>query len=210
MIINFHKTSFSSCIDSLIFNRLIFLLISIALFINCTRTIVKTENYGPITPTDIGNPIKVAILNFEDDPENPGSGSVFAPIFMDALMEIAYEKYIFLERSKINEVLKEFSLKQAGLIDEDESKQIGKLIGADAIIIGKVNVWQKGTIFKQAAVGYSARCVTVETGKILWYSSYSGTVWKNALEQRKPEIIARDAALKGLEKIRYMLFKTKL
>jgi len=175
--------------------------------VNCTSTSGRIE---PEILTDIGEPIKVAVLDFEDEPENPKSGNTFASIFMDALIEITYGKYIPLERRKIEAYRQEFKLKQAGLIDEEQSKEIGRLAGADAVIIGKVTLWKKGNIFTQAAVGYTARCITVETGKILWYSSFSGTVWKMALEQRKPEIIAKNAALKGLKKIKYMLIKAQL
>jgi hypothetical protein len=51
--------------------------------------------------------------------------------------------------------------------------------------------------------------VTVETGKILWYSSLSQTIWKR-IDQRKPEIIAKDVALNGLNKIKDVLFKARL
>ena len=120
------------------------LIILLNFLFNCTP---KSFSYKPVIPSDIGETIKVAILDFENDPESPNSGSTFSEIFMDALMELTQGKYIPLERSKIANVLKEFSLSQSGLIDEGESKKIGKMVGADAVIMGKVTLWKKGTIF---------------------------------------------------------------
>ena len=124
-------------------------------------------------------------------------------------MEVTYGKYIPLERAKIDRIVKEWKFEQTDLFDEEKCKEVGKLVGADAVVLGKVTLWKKGTFFTQPAVGYSARCVSVETGEILWASSLSGTVWKNAMEERKPEIVAQEVALEGLSKIRYMLLRAK-
>lgn len=159
--------------------------------------------------TNIENPIKVLVFDFEDDPETPKSGNIFTSIFMDVLMELTEGRYIPIERNKINEISQKFDLELADLVDEDNSKKIGRLAGADAVILGKITLWEKGTFFTQAVVGYTARCISIKTGKVLWYSSCSETIWKNRLEQRKPEIIAKEVAFIGLSSIKDRLMEAQ-
>jgi len=90
----------------------------------------------PEIPQNIGKPIRVAILDFEDEPSAPQSGSTFSIIFLDALLEVTYGKYIPLEREKISEIVKELKLQQSDLFDEEKSKELGRLVGADAVVLG--------------------------------------------------------------------------
>lgn len=91
--------------------------------------------------------------------------------------------YIVLERSKIDEILKEQNLGASGRIDASTAAQIGKLLGADAVIIGTIsqfNVEQSqsgGTLGflgfggsadkTKAVVQVTARLVSTTTGEIL-------------------------------------------
>ncbi len=92
--------------------------------------------------------------------------------------------YIVLERSKIEQILKEQNLGASGRIDPSSAAQIGKLLGADAVVIGTIsqfNVEQSrsggsisgflgiggSTEKNKAIVQVTSRLVSTTTGEIL-------------------------------------------
>ena len=203
MKINFYRKLFTvlngtNKIKITVFVLSLFILLFLISF---TLNEPNTNNKLEIS-SNIQNPIKVLIIDFEDYPGTPQSGNIFTSIFMDVLMELTEDRYIPIGRNKINEISQKIDLEQADLVNEYNGIQIGKLAGADAVILGQVTLWEKGTLFRQAVVGYTARCISTETGKVLWSSSFSKAIWKNRLEQRKPEIIAKDVAFIGLSSIK--------
>lgn len=104
--------------------------------------------------------------------------------------------YIVLERSKIEQVLKEQNLGASGRIDPSSAAQIGKLLGADAVIIGTIsqfNVEQSqsggslggflniggSTEKNKAIVQVTSRLVSTTTGEILAAAQGEGKASKS-------------------------------
>jgi hypothetical protein len=48
--------------------------------------------------------------------------------------------FIVIERDRMDRIMEELKLSQTGLVDENQAVQVGKMLGADAIITGTVNV----------------------------------------------------------------------
>jgi hypothetical protein len=48
--------------------------------------------------------------------------------------------FTVIERARMDQIMEELKLSQTGLIDESQAVQVGKMLGADAIITGTVNV----------------------------------------------------------------------
>jgi tetratricopeptide (TPR) repeat protein len=48
--------------------------------------------------------------------------------------------FVVIERDRMDQIMEELKLSQTGLIDENQAVQVGKMLGADAIITGSVNV----------------------------------------------------------------------
>ena len=69
----------------------------------------------------------------------------------------------------MSKVLKEFQLSQTGLIDAASVKEIGKILGADAIITGSVMMLRE-------RLRLDARIIDVGTGAILAAESTLGNV----------------------------------
>jgi hypothetical protein len=94
-------------------------------------------------------------------------------------------KYNLVERSKIDKIVGEMALGQTGLIDEQKAKMMGNLIGADAIITGRVTncftslLWRVergGSWFAAylASVNFRIRMIDVESGSIVVNCEKSG------------------------------------
>ncbi len=94
-----------------------------------------------------------------------------------------------IERSRLESVLREHNLWRSGDIDPETVKEMGQILGVDAIIMGTITRFvpdkkeriyvrdREGNVREEiflveAEVGISARMVDVETGEIIWAGSY--------------------------------------
>lgn len=83
-----------------------------------------------------------------------------------------------VERSRIDALLTEHSLVQSGLT-ADEGLRIGRLLQADAVLIGTVHNFFGGGEFRgrsdytgrYTTVGFTIKAIHVESGRILWTAS---------------------------------------
>jgi TolB-like protein len=104
--------------------------------------------------------MKIAVMEFPYTDGRKSEGSV---IIQERLTtSLAQNKKITLiERSLLNKVLGELNLQSSGAIDEETTKKLGKILGADAIVTGTLND------IKNDKVEINARIVQTETAKIL-------------------------------------------
>ncbi len=79
---------------------------------------------------------RVAILDFESVGSEEHLGKAVSEIIRTEL--IGTRQFRVLERSQINKALSEQDFQKSGLINESTAVEIGKLLGADLIIIGSV------------------------------------------------------------------------
>lgn len=103
-------------------------------------------------------PVRLAILNFEAK----GMSQEIADICLNSLSNsLANIDYITLiERNRIETVLKEQKLQASALTDETTNVQIGKLLGADLMLLCSIGKLGTSTIV-------TARILNVESGKVI-------------------------------------------
>jgi TolB-like protein len=78
---------------------------------------------------------------------------------VDALVD---EGYTVVERSRVDDVLKEEMKKGADLwFDEAKAAQVGKLLGADAVVTGRYTHWGNNIL------RINIRCISVADGRVL-------------------------------------------
>lgn len=135
---------------------------------------------------------RIAVLDF-DFASTSGSGIYYnwlgigpakgvSDLLTNALVKDG--TYIVLERSKVEQILKEQNFGASGRVDDSTAAQIGKILGADAVIIGTIsqfNVEQSksggslgflggiggSTEKNKAIVQINSRLVSTTTGEIL-------------------------------------------
>jgi hypothetical protein len=78
---------------------------------------------------------RVAVLGFGDAPGQPGSGAVAGAVFEKYLLKAGYD---VIERRQIDELLKEQSFALSGAVDPATVKQLGRILGVDALVLGSV------------------------------------------------------------------------
>jgi curli biogenesis system outer membrane secretion channel CsgG len=96
------------------------------------------------------------------------NGEIISDMLTTEMMNIPTFEY--LERSQIRRILQEHNLSLTQLVNDKTACEVGKLLGVDAVILGKVHdvhnewdAWQK-----RCKVAFSARMVDTKTGTVLW------------------------------------------
>ena len=119
-----------------------------------------------------GQKQKIAVIEFS---ELNGTVTDFGRFLSEELITnlVASRKFDVIERQLLNRILAEHKLTITGLIDESTAKQLGKILGADAICSGTVTDLVN-------AVKVNARLISTETGAIFAVA---------AVEIRKDEAI---------------------
>ncbi len=134
----------------------------------------ETGDYTPLYATRYHQPIP-KYWHLPDD------GVVIANEVERQLIQSG--KFRLADRRKLNQVLKEISLQQTGLVSDKDMAKIGRITGAKAIITGEVTMalaalnWQSyGDVVYSMYVGWAVfqlRMTDVETGEVIWTCSVS-------------------------------------
>ena len=125
----------------------------------------------------------MAVMLFEDAAGAPGSGSRVAGIVTTLMLDLDVH---MVERAKLDEVLKE-QIIQLTHADDANVLKVGRLLGAQAIIVGDVQQWERYGQERMHSVSLSLRMIDVETGLLL----FSGEGHLTDMTSEDPESSAR-------------------
>jgi hypothetical protein len=126
---------------------------------------------GPINRDTIDRYRTMAVMLFDDAPGAQGSGSRVAGIVTTLLLDLDMN---MVERAELDEVLKEqvFQLTHA---DDAEVLKVGKLVGAQAIVVGEVQQWERADGEQVSRVSLALRMIDVESGLVLFHGEGHGS-----------------------------------
>jgi hypothetical protein len=138
---------------------------------------------GPINRDTIDRYRTMAVMEFEDAPNAEGSGSRVAGMVTTLLLDLDVN---MVERTELDEVFKEqvVQLKHA---DDADVLKVGKLVGAQAIVIGEVHQWERTEGDRVSRVSLALRMIDVESSLVLFHGEGHGS---NATADN-PEGLAR-------------------
>jgi hypothetical protein len=126
---------------------------------------------GPINRDTIDRYRTMAVMEFEDAPNAEGSGSRVAGMVTTLLLDLDVN---MVERAELDEVFKEqvVQLKHA---DDADVLKVGKLVGAQAIVIGEVHQWERTEGDQISRVSLALRMIDVESGLVLFHGEGYGS-----------------------------------
>ena len=138
---------------------------------------------GPINRDTIDRYRTMAVMLFEDAPGAEGSGSRVAGMVTTLLLDLDIN---MVERTELDEVFKEqvVQLKHA---DDTEVLKVGKLVGAQAIVVGEVQQWERAEGEQISRVALVLRMIDVESGMVL----FNGEGYGSDTSVDDPEGLAR-------------------
>jgi outer membrane protein OmpA-like peptidoglycan-associated protein/TolB-like protein len=120
-----------------------------------------TETKKDTAPEPQKEPIKLAVLEL-DFLERSGRQDPMGRMIAEFLTTAAVDsgRFSIVERSLLEKVMKELELGQSGIIEEGKAREIGRMVGAGAILTGSVS--RLGNTMR-----IDVRLIDVESGKIL-------------------------------------------
>ncbi|MBI3806154.1 MAG: PDZ domain-containing protein [Nitrospirae bacterium] len=138
---------------------------------------------GPINRDTIDRYRTMAVMLFDDAPGAEGSGSRVAGMVTTLLLDLDVN---MVERTELDEVFKEqvVQLKHA---DDAEVLKVGKLVGAQAIVVGEVQQWERIEGEQISRVSLALRMIDVESGVVL----FNGEGYGSDATVDDPEGLAR-------------------
>ncbi len=101
----------------------------------CGPTRVPVQVMKPAR-VDLKGIHRVAVTEFSGPGE---SGKLAVSILNSKLLNSNY--FDVLEREKLQDVMREYQLSMAGIVNPDQAKQVGKLLGVDGLITGEVTAY---------------------------------------------------------------------
>jgi TolB-like protein len=105
--------------------------------------------------------IKIAIFKFEFFQANGHGGNLGQMVAQVLTTEAANSgAFRLAERELLDKVMKEHELGQSGLMEDNEAREIGRMVGADAILTGAVSKLGRD-------MRIDARLIDVETGNVI-------------------------------------------
>ncbi len=113
------------------------------------------------SPADAAHKKRLAIISFENVSEQAKKqdiGRGVAELLANRLAQSG--SFTLIERQQLEKILEEQKLGLSGLIDADSAKQVGQLLGAEAIVMGSVS--EIGQYYS-----INSRVVDVESAEVL-------------------------------------------
>lgn len=192
-----------------------FLLLLIIFILDCalvpgldsyrTAEIVRGPDFVPYS----GLKRRIAILDFENL-SGLGDQKLGSAVADQLISQLARSnRYTLIERSRIEKILQEQAFGQSGVITEDTAPEVGKLLGVESLIFGKIleakqetekhdidNEKKKWSLKLKATIGVvhiSYKMVSTSTGEILLADDVSTTEIKPGLG-----IITKDIDLENM------------
>ncbi len=154
---------------------------------------------GPINRATADRYKTMAVMFFEDAPGVPGTGSRVAGMVTTLLLDLDIN---IVERTKLEQVLKEQVLRLEHA-DDSDALHVGKLVGANAIVVGEVQQWETQEADRLGRASLSLRMIDVETGLLLFsgeghVTDTTGDDPENLARLIAHRILARFGAQTGL------------
>jgi TolB-like protein len=123
------------------------LIILIASYFSCLKSVAssgdfnkKMKSFAGELKLKYGNPPKkkrLAVIPFVNE---GGKRSHLGVYIANSLQEYIFDKNLFtlLERDRLDSILGEFRFNQSGLVAKLSEKKLGKLLGADIVLLGTI------------------------------------------------------------------------
>ena len=119
---------------------------------------VGALTYDPSKVTQVGSRLSVAVLKFDSNDNAVELTESVTEKLVTQLVNL--RRFRVIERSALNKIMEEQKLGMTGFVDEATAVKVGKLAGADVIILGRINI----------EIGFakvSARGIDTETSELI-------------------------------------------
>ena len=147
-----------------------------ALFISCAGSLTGEISASPelkakppktyaMLPFEMRLSPELSTISIKDALKYPNAPANMSDAFETAFLEAGLR---LVERTRLEAAIKELAFANSGFTTDDGVK-LGKLVSADAILIGTITAYHQGGFGKKPTiVSVSVKTIDVESGTILW------------------------------------------
>ena len=114
--------------------------------------------YNPSKVTRVGSRLSIAVMPFESKGESEDLGELIMEKLITKLVNL--RRFRVIERGAMDKIVEEQKLGVSGIVDEETAIEMGKIVGADAIVLGSCNLIQEFVTIK-------ARLIDIETSETI-------------------------------------------
>ncbi len=150
--------------------------LALLLLVGCSS--MSRLDIAPLADKPYDQRLTIAIVDFQNRSGDAGYDAVMAGLTGAFINDLnGTKQFRLIERERLSSVIDELSLSVAGLTDPETAKEVGKVLGVDALLFGNLSSvtysTNKQTIFiawtegEKTEITLDARLVRTETGEIL-------------------------------------------
>ncbi len=125
---------------------------------NISKLPLGALTYDPNAVTQVGSRLSVAVLTFASNEKAQNLAESVTEKLVTQLVNL--RRFRVIERSALDKIMEEQKLGMTGFVDDETAVKVGKLAGADLIILGRINI----------EIGFakvSARGIDTETSELI-------------------------------------------
>lgn len=134
-------------------------------------------SYSPESMMQVGSRLSIAVLPFEVIGTVPLSAEHLAEALASELVNL--RRFRVVERNALDRIMEEQALSMSGMVDQSEAIELAKLVGADALVMGRI-------ASSRGETSISARVIDSETGVAL--AAHKVTLKKGSLRNIDREL----------------------
>jgi curli biogenesis system outer membrane secretion channel CsgG len=132
---------------------------------------------------------------------SPDAGTILADIIARELAK--WGRYVVLDRRALKEELELINLNEKNILHSKDYLNLGKSLGVDAVVIGKVekfgisyrSIPPRFAISLTTKVSFLARCIDVTTNEVVWSIKIDGTSKKDNEKSLASKLVAKTVKL---------------
>ena len=132
---------------------------------------------------------------------SPDAGTILADIIARELAK--WGRYVVLDRRALEEELELINLNEENILHSEDYLSLGKSLGIDAVVIGKVekfgisyrSIPPRLAISLTTKVSFLARCIDVTTNEVIWSIKIGGTSKEDNEKSLASKLVAKTVKL---------------
>jgi len=133
--------------------------------------------------------MRIAVLPFVND---DGKKSKLGVAVANTLQEYMFapEKYVLLERERVDSLIEEFSFNNSGYVENVSYEKLGNLLGADVVVLGTLT-------HTNSQITINSRIVELQTGSILSIAHVNINETKDLVDKYSSYIERKEISING-------------
>lgn len=151
----------------------VILLLLVSILAGCGGVQIQVDSKEKLS----GSIKTIAIMEFADVRQAKEKGDYDNPsmIIQEKMISSLVNQGLFrvIERQQLEKVLAEQKLQMSGMIDNANAVEIGKMLGADGIMVGSITEYGR-TIYPKVRLTVNVRVIEVKTGLVKWAKEIKG------------------------------------